>query len=74
MGNGISGGKEGIVHTLSKVAGEMRETGNVILSIDATNGRNMIKRAPALKEKYNKVPELHLTSINTYRAPRQVVL
>ena len=52
----------------------MYKSGTIILSIDAGNGSNIILRKPALKTIHEKVPEIHLTSVNTYGSPSYTLM
>ena len=74
MGNGITGGNEAIVHTLRDASEAMETNGYVILTIDASNAFNCIDRRLALETLHDKIPELYLTSLNTYGSPSYTVI
>ena len=74
MGNGITGGNEAIVHTLRDASEAMETNGYVILTIDASNAFNCIDRRLALETMHDKIPELYLTSLNTYGSPSYTVI
>ena len=46
----------------------------VILTIDASNAFNSIDRSKALDYMYTKVPELYLTSLNTYGSASYTII
>ena len=71
FGNGQAYGAEAIVHTIRKV---MRSGSECILTIDATNGFNQIRRSTTLDYIHERVPELFLTAFNTYGSPSYTTL
>ena len=74
MGNGIIGGNEAIVHTLRNASENIENKDLVILTIDASNAFNSIDRSKALDYMYTKVPELYLTSLNTYGSASYTII
>ena len=54
-GNGVRLGNEAIVHTIRET---LKDGSKLLMTVDASNAFNMIRRSKALKSIHDRVPEL----------------